>query len=100
MVDEHGTVLRMDSATEYMERRSTSDTSERNGALVQYLVLPEAWRNDVCKGFPPDRVAAVLRDMGLLKHDAGKLTSRQRLPGMPDRSPCYVVLPKIFEVEL
>lgn len=99
-VDEQGTVLRIDAATEYTDKRAPASMIERNHSLIEHLVLPEAWRNDVCKGHSPDRVAAVLRSMGLLKHDPGKFTSRQRLPGMPDRSPCYVVLPKIFEVEL
>lgn len=97
MVDEDGKVLRVDSATDYVERRAPPEASERNGALIEYLVLPEAWRNDVCRGFDAQRVAAVLREMGHLKCDAGKLTSRQRLPGMTDRAPCYIVLPSLFE---
>ena len=48
----------------------------RDGEGWQYLILPEAWRNEVCRGIDHKRVAAVLISRELLTPDAD---------GRPDR---------------
>jgi uncharacterized protein (DUF927 family) len=49
---------------------------------VEYLVLPEAWRTEVCAGLDAVAVARVLRDRGLLVPGKdGKLQDQARLPG-------------------
>lgn len=66
---------------------------------VEYFVLPEVFRSEVCVGFEARAVATVLRDHGCLIHDKGTLTERTRLPGL-GLSNCYRVAPKLFELEL
>ncbi len=51
--------------------------------VVEYLVLPEAFRREVCAGFDVRRAAAVLADAGWLKQsDAGKNSHVIRVAGM------------------
>lgn len=99
LVDEDGKPLKFDAATDYMDRVSKPESSERQTALVEFLVLPEAFRRDVCKGFDPGAVAALLRRRGHLIHEADRLTIKQRLPGM-GKTACYHLKPSIFDDQL
>lgn len=101
-VDKNGKPLSVDASTDYLERRSASHSSELRDAQIDYFVLPEAWRSEVCKGFTPEAVAEVLRDRGHLVHERDRFTDRQRLPGMGGgRSvPCFHVKASIFADEL
>ena len=58
---------------------------------VEYYVLPEVWRSEVCAGFDPGTLARVLAERGLLIPDAadGKPQSRHRLPGSRGPLRCY-----------
>lgn len=94
-VSDAGEPLRVDSATDYLER-STSTAREREAALLEFLVLPEAFRSEVCKGFDSRRVAELLRDRGHLRCDKGRMTMQQRLPGM-GKAPVYLIRPSIFQ---
>jgi putative DNA primase/helicase len=38
----------------------------------EYLILPEAWKNEVCKGIDPGRAANVLKDAGFLVPGEGR----------------------------
>ena len=101
MLDDDGNPIKIDAATDYVNRRSTAESDEQRHAQVEYLVLPEAFRRDVCKGFDPGSVAEVLRKRGHLVHQKDRLTSKQRLPGMgKDPVPCYHVKPSIFADEV
>lgn len=40
--------------------------NEGGDEMVEFLVLPEAWRTDVCAGLDPKHVARLLRSRGLL----------------------------------
>lgn len=98
LVSAEGEPLKMDSAVAYLER-TTGDTRERMDAFVEYLIFPEAFRNDVCKGLDARAVAELLRKRGHLKHEKDRLTIKHRLPGM-DKVPVYHVKPSIFGDEL
>jgi putative DNA primase/helicase len=98
MVDGEGSPIKIDAATDYMEKRS-GDLREKTDALVEYLVFPEAFRREVAKGFDVQAVADLLRKRGHLKHETGRLTIRQRLPGT-DKAPVYLVKPSIFSDEM
>ncbi|SPK72657.1 Inner membrane (modular protein) [Cupriavidus taiwanensis] len=64
----------------------------------EYLVLPEAFRREVCQGFDPKAVAAVLISVGWLKPGGdGKTTQKPRLTGMGGPTRCYVVTPLMWE---
>ncbi|MGM9489790.1 DUF927 domain-containing protein [Ideonella sp. YS5] len=98
MVDAEGSPIKIDAATDYVEKRS-GELRERTDALVEYLVFPEAFRREVAKGFDVQAVADLLRKRGHLKHETGRLTIRQRLPGT-DKAPVYLVKPSIFSDEM
>ena len=101
MLDDDGNPIKIDAATDYVNRRSTAESDEQRHAQVEYLILPEAFRRDVCKGFDPGAVAEVLRKRGHLVHQKDRLTSKQRLPGMgKDPVPCYHVKPSLFGDEV
>lgn len=67
----------------------------------EYLVLPEAFRREVCLGFEPKHAAKVLADAGWLRTDKEGKTSRlERLPGLgADKSRCYVFTPDLWTGE-
>ncbi len=98
MIDADGVPLKIDSASDYLEKKS-GDLREKTDALVEYLVFPEAFRREVAKGFDASAVAELLRKRGHLKHEAGRLTIRQRLPGT-DKAPVYHLRPSVFADEL
>lgn len=99
LVDDQGKPLKFDAAKEYMEKHSASESSERAHALVEYLLLPEAFRREVCKGFDAGNVARLLKARGHLVHEADRLTTKQRLPGM-GKVPCFHLRPSLLADEL
>ncbi|MFN3812608.1 MAG: DUF927 domain-containing protein [Roseateles asaccharophilus] len=99
LVDEAGKPLKFDAATDYIERRSAPESSERLFASVEYLVLPENFRQELAKGFDAGAVAALLKRRGHLIHEKDRATSKQRLPGI-GLAPVYHIKPSIFSDEL
>lgn len=100
-VDEKGAPLKFDAATEYIEKRSTGESSEMQRAAVEYLVLPEAFRDEFAKGYDPKSVAAMLKRRGHLIHQKDRTTNKQRLPGMgAEPVPVYHIKSSIFSDEL
>ena len=73
-------------------RRRTADGE------IEYLVLPEVWRSEVCQGFDAGALARALAERGLLVRDRtdGKSTSRHRLPGTKTVSRLYHLAPAIM----
>lgn len=95
LVDADGEPVKIDAATEYLEKRSADESRQVMNALVEYLVLPEAFKRDLCKGFDPEAVGKVLRAAGHRRTDGQRLTNRVRLPGM-GKVPVFHVKPSIF----
>ncbi|MES3014973.1 MAG: DUF927 domain-containing protein [Pseudomonadota bacterium] len=85
-----------DHQRQYGERMSAADGV---AAQVEFFVLREVFVNDVCRGFDAAAVAKLLQRREHLKHDAGRLTSKPRLPGMGSVW-CYHLKPSVFEDEL
>ena len=58
---------------------------------IEYYVLPEVWRSEVCLGFDARVLSRVLVERGLLIPDSSdeKPQSRHRLPGSPGPVRCY-----------
>jgi len=74
-------------------RRLENDTME-------YLILSEVWKNEVCKGHDPKLVAQTLAKRGYLEKDSqGKYTIPQRVPNCPKLIRCYVVTSNILDGE-
>jgi putative DNA primase/helicase len=72
------------------------------GGTVNYYVLPECFRTEICSGFDYKAVARVLVDSGCLQVDKGRaFDAKHRLPGM-GKNPvaCYVITPEIFTLDL
>jgi putative DNA primase/helicase len=72
--------------------------NEDESASLEYLVLAEAFKNDVCKGYDYREVARVLKRHGFIKTDSGRLQLSARLP-MIGQTKCYLILPAIFDYE-
>ena len=51
-----------------------------NGAA--YLILPEVFRSEICKGFDSSAVARALAARGYLEHERGRHTKAARIPGL------------------
>lgn len=85
-----------DHQREFGERMSTRDGEHTQ---VEYIVLREVFRREVCQGFDPDQVAKLLQRRGHLEHEADRLTIKHRLPGM-GKAPCYHLKPSIFDDDL
>ncbi|WP_150105498.1 hypothetical protein [Leptothrix cholodnii] len=94
-VDEQGHPVKFDSATDYSDARAPVGGRSTDSSLVEYLVFPEAFKTELCKGLDSGFVAGVLRDAGCLKHEKGRLTNNQRLPGMA-LTRVFHILPTIF----
>lgn len=82
LVGEDGLALKMDEAQAYMDRNSKPESSEKFNASTDYLILPEAWKRDVCKGLDARAVAELMRKRGHLVHEAGTLQRSHRVPGL------------------
>uniref|UniRef100_A4X0A0 DUF927 domain-containing protein n=1 Tax=Cereibacter sphaeroides (strain ATCC 17025 / ATH 2.4.3) TaxID=349102 RepID=A4X0A0_CERS5 len=64
---------------------------------VEYNVLPEVWRGEICKGLDPEKVARILQQSGLLEPgEAGRLQKKVRLPDHAQPVRCYVLKPGIL----
>lgn len=89
-----GELARTDDADALRERTINRVGFRRrcaNGG-VEYLVLPEAWKSDVCIGQDPVAVARALLKRGLLvPGSGGRVQNLQRLPGFPTPVRCYLI---------
>ncbi len=99
MVDDKGHPVKYDGADEYCDTRAPDGSKIMDHALVEYLVFPEAFKTEVCKGLNPRFVADVLKEAGYLRHDPGTNTRQVRLPGLGDRLRVFNILPAIMEAE-
>ncbi len=75
-------------------RRQTDDGG------IEYLVLPEAWKSEVCVGFDATAVAKALHARGMLIPRAdGKLANNARLPGFKGAARVYILSPALMADE-
>jgi uncharacterized protein (DUF927 family) len=64
---------------------------DENGG-IQYVVLPEVWRSEICAGIDASRVAKVLATRRMLAVGGdGKPQIKVRLPGFASPVRCYVI---------
>jgi putative DNA primase/helicase len=67
---------------------------------VEYFVLAEVFKSEVCQGFDGQAVAAVLAEHGcLVVKEKGRHSVKERLPGL-GLARCYCITPHIFELDL
>lgn len=100
-VDDKGEPIKRTTADDYCDARASdgSRTTDDEGLSLEYLVLPEQFRTEMCKGLRPDFVAQVLKDAGCLKHERDRLTNSARLPGI-GKTKIFHILPSIFSVDV
>jgi putative DNA primase/helicase len=78
-------------------RRESIDKNVLDGDTsdIDFYIYPEAFKNDLCKGFDANRTARLLRDIGALILTEGdkkenRLTTKARLPRMGSKAkPVY-----------
>ncbi|WP_424139090.1 DUF927 domain-containing protein [Roseomonas chloroacetimidivorans] len=68
----------------------------QSGSGWEYLVLPDAWKDEVCRGLDADQVARELGDRGLLMRDGKNLRVKVSIPN-EGRPRLYVVRPGLLE---
>ena len=78
---------------------------ERPGGLTSkeafdYYILPEVFKNKVCKGYDATGIAKALEKRGILIRDGASLQARKYISGMGKSIRVYHVTSKIFEDEL
>ena len=71
---------------------------EDYNASIEYYVLQEVFKRDMCKGYDYRDVAKVLKRHGFIKTDEGRRTLTARLPTM-GKTRCYLIQPAIFGYE-
>ena len=82
---------------EYGERMPAT---EGELATVEYFVLPEVFKGELCQGFDPQAVARLLLEREcLVRKEADRFTVKERLPGMGPTW-CYRIPARIFELDL
>ena len=103
LINDQGEPLSYSAADEYLDSKTTDEARQKVLAYTEYLILPEVFKREVCRGEDFEAVAKVLRDRGHLKHEPGRFTSRQRLPGISGggldekhKVPVYVIRPSIY----
>ena len=64
-----------------------------------FLVLPEQFKNEVCKGHDSRKVAKALLKENLLDHDTGKTSKTVRIPSKKNAVKVYAVKEFIFSWE-
>ena len=99
MVNEDGKPIKTDSQHlhEYGDKM-TAGAGE--GVSVEYFVLPEVFRAEICKGFDYRAVCKILLQHGCLQPANGReYDCKPRLPGIGNAW-CYHVTPAIMELEL
>jgi putative DNA primase/helicase len=96
MLDDQGTPVKTNSShlAQYGE---TMPPLAGEGVSVDFFILAETFKNEVCQGFDPMSVCRVLAERGcLVFSEPGRYSVKQRLPGIgPAR--CYHINSSIFE---
>ena len=99
MVDSEGKPIKSDieHAKEYGERMAPI---LGEGVSIEYFVMAETFRTEICQGFDHKAVCGVLLAHGCLVPDKGRaFDTRQRLPGL-GLSWCYRITPAIFDIDM
>lgn len=64
-----------------LDRAGYREISHQHGGMVFY-VMRESFRSEICRGFDPEKVGRLLRDMGaLVPESASSLTRKKDIPG-------------------
>lgn len=104
LIDEEGQPIKMQK-TGYTPRADKEIYDELTAidgeqTRIEYFVLPEVFRTEICRGFDHKAVCKVLLQHGCLKPDKGReVDAKSRLPGMGPTW-CYRISPAIMELDI
>ncbi|MFZ2828698.1 DUF927 domain-containing protein [Hydrogenophaga sp.] len=77
------------------------EISNPEGESVEFFILPEVFKSEICKGYDSEAVARVLRDRECLQaKEPGRFTVSMSLPGGIGKARCYHVNARIFALDL
>lgn len=92
-IEQHGASRFQDMNTNAATCINRVGFRRQDGGSTEYLILPEAFRAEVVKGYSPRRAAAVLRGAGWLRRSDNKAAAVRMLPGLGKRRVYVVALP-------
>lgn len=82
-------------------RRPTAATKDMAEAdqVMEYLIYPEPFKSELCRGFDPKQVAEVLHRRGMLQRSKSSLhmTVQAREPGAANPVRFYLLTPELLE---
>ena len=99
MLNDRGEPIKSNSdhATDYGDRMPSA---MGEGVTVEFFVLAETFKGEICQGFDPQAVARVLLEHECLTPDKGRaFDCKARLPGLGNTR-CYRIPARIFELDL
>ncbi|MFT4195382.1 DUF927 domain-containing protein, partial [Ottowia sp.] len=98
MINEAGEPIKRDSqhAAEYGDRMP-ADLGE--AVSVEYFILPETFKAEVCAGFDVQAVCRVLAEHAVLDADSRHYTVKPRLPGL-GLTRCYRIKPELMALDV
>jgi putative DNA primase/helicase len=99
MLNDRGEPIKSNSdhAQDYGDRMPSS---MGEGVTVEFFVLAETFKGELCQGFDPQAVARVLLEHECLTPDKGRaFDCKARLPGLGNTR-CYRIPARIFELDV
>lgn len=84
-----------DHAPKTLNRAGFRRLNENTGR-VDYYVLPEVFKTEICKGLDHQVVCKLLAELGCLETEGRSYTRKERLPGMGNTR-CYRVNARLWE---
>ncbi len=100
LVNKDGEPIKWDGAQDWAEKGTPREDRAAAHGRVEYLVLPEAFKREVCKGFDAQTVAKVLRAAEVLTTEKDRLTNKVRIPALSDKPvKVFHITSAIFEDE-
>ncbi|MCP3019627.1 DUF927 domain-containing protein [Cupriavidus basilensis] len=88
--------------TDYLREFGDKMSEEAaEASACEYFIQPEVWRREVCKGYEPKAVAALLMAMDVLQHEekSGRPDKLMRIPGV-GRTRVYCISAGLFELDV
>lgn len=98
MLNERGEPIKTNS-DHFSEYGDKMPATLGENVAVEYFVLSEVFKSEMCQGFDPQAVARVLLEHECLTvKEPGRYSVKERLPGVGSAR-CYRIAPAIFELD-
>lgn len=91
-IEKNGASRFQDLGSRYPDKIHNRAGFFRNtGGRNEYFIVADVFRSEICKGADYIRVAKQLAERGFLRHDIGRWTKKERLPGLGSKN-VYVLV--------